>query len=89
MPFYRYYLFDAKMRISQAEVIECADDDHAEQWGRKILAANGNYRAVEIWDRERRIDRYPANYPPPAPDISDRTLKLHLKAMEFHKRTLF
>jgi len=64
---YRCYLLDAKLHIATVDIVECGDDDDAKRRGREILAANGFYRAVEIWDRERRVALYPAEEGHPAP----------------------
>lgn len=52
---YRCYLLDAQSHIASAEVIECPDDDAAKSRAREILAEKPGYRAIEVWDRDRRV----------------------------------
>ena len=49
---YRCYLLDGD-RIDAVEIIEC-ENDAAENEAGMILAAS-NYRALEVWDRARKV----------------------------------
>jgi hypothetical protein len=71
---YRFYLLDVQFRIAKAIVIECADDDEARWRGWKILAASDGHRAVEVWDRARRVYRHPAGCAASSADDRERAI---------------
>jgi hypothetical protein len=52
---YRCYLLDVQSHIACAKVVECLDDDEAKLRAREILAEKPGYRAIEVWDRGRRV----------------------------------
>jgi hypothetical protein len=58
---YRCYLIDAQSHFARAEVIRCARDDEARLRARKLLAEKPDYRAVEVWEGDRRVGTYPAS----------------------------
>jgi hypothetical protein len=52
---YRFYILDAEDHIVQAFEIECANDAKARLAARQLLAGDPYHRAVEVWERARRI----------------------------------
>lgn len=66
---YRCYLLDAEDHILQAHDIECDDDTQAQSAARQFLTRDPYHRAVEVWQRTRRIitlDRQGTPRPPPS-----------------------
>jgi hypothetical protein len=57
---YRCYLLDAQSHIACAEVVECRGDDEVKLRAREILAEKPGYRAIEVWDRGRRVYIHPS-----------------------------
>ena len=52
---YRFYILDAEDHIVQAFEIECANDAKARLAARQLLAGDPYHRAVEVWERTRRL----------------------------------
>jgi hypothetical protein len=52
---YRCHLLDAKCQIADAVVIDCLDDDAARLRSEEILAARPAFRAIEVWEFDRRV----------------------------------
>jgi hypothetical protein len=67
---YRCYLLDGQSHIAWAEVIECLDDDEAKLRAREILAEKPSYRAIEVWERDRRVHVHRSSDVAPAPSIA-------------------
>jgi predicted dinucleotide-binding enzyme len=52
---YRCFLLDAQSHIASAQLIVCGNDDDAKLRAREILADKPAYRAIEVWDLDRRV----------------------------------
>jgi len=52
---YRCYLLDAECHIAEAVVIDCLDDHAARLRSEEILAGRPEFRAVEVWEFDRRV----------------------------------
>jgi len=66
---YRCYLLDAEDHILQAHDIECDDDTQAQSAAQHFLTRDPYHRAVEVWERTRRIiklDRQGPHHLPPS-----------------------
>lgn len=50
------FLLDAQGAIRGAEPIAAAGDGEAWEAARRLLAARPDFRAVEVWEPQRRID---------------------------------
>jgi hypothetical protein len=50
---YRCYLLDGD-RIAGVKIVKCVNDADAQIEAGKILAAS-SYKAIEIWDRSRKV----------------------------------
>jgi hypothetical protein len=61
---YTCFLLDARGAIRGAEPIGAADDAEAWEAARRLLAERPNFSAVEVWERQRRIDPAPGAEPP-------------------------
>jgi hypothetical protein len=65
---YRIYFLNARNRITDAQVIDCADDRGCVQQALELLREHPEYWAVEIWQDTRKIGTYT---PPPAIGAAD------------------
>jgi hypothetical protein len=52
---YRFLFLGVDSYISSAQVIACADDDAAKLRAREILGQRPDYRAIEVWELDRRV----------------------------------
>jgi hypothetical protein len=60
---YRIYYLNARNRITDSQVVDCADDRSCVQQALVLLHEHPEYWAVEIWQDSRKIGTYT---PPPA-----------------------
>lgn len=54
---YRCYFWTDHEHVAKARDCECPDDAAARAWAEQLLVENRAYRIVEIWDRERLVER--------------------------------
>jgi hypothetical protein len=55
---YRIYFFNAQNRITDTAVLECSDDKVCVQLALALLRDHRDYRAVEIWQDNRKVGLY-------------------------------
>jgi hypothetical protein len=52
---YRCYILNDAQKIASAENVECTTDEEAKREAADLLAANNQYRGIEIWNGTRRV----------------------------------
>lgn len=69
---YRIYFFNAQNRITDAAVLDCADDNASVERALAMLREHRDYSAVEIWQDNRKVGLYDRLTPAPgaAADIA-------------------
>lgn len=55
---YRIYFFNAQNRITDTAVLDCSDDKTCVQRALAMLHDQRDYRAVEIWQDNRKVGLY-------------------------------
>jgi hypothetical protein len=55
---YRIYFFNAQNRITDTAVLDCSDDKVCTQLALAMLRDHRDYRAVEIWQGNRKVGFY-------------------------------
>lgn len=55
---YRIYFFNAQNRITDTAVLDCSDDNICIEQALAMLREHRDYRAVEIWQDNRKIGLY-------------------------------
>lgn len=55
---YRIYFFNAQNRITDTAVLDCTDDKVCVQRALAMLHDHRDYRAVEIWQDNRKVGFY-------------------------------
>jgi hypothetical protein len=80
---YRCYILNDAQRIASAENVWCTTDEDAKREAADLLAANSQYRGIEIWNGTRRVHFQLA--PPRAAGSANECHKLKLGG---HKRLL-
>jgi hypothetical protein len=52
---YRCYFLNDAQKIAAAENVNCTTDEEAKREAADLLAANNQYRGIEIWNGTRRV----------------------------------
>lgn len=55
---YRVYFFNAQNRITDTAVLDCSADDTSIEQALAMLREHRDYRAVEIWQDNRKVGLY-------------------------------
>ena len=56
---YRFYLLDDGDHVVTAHEIEAGTDEEASELAAAMLREQARHRAIEVWDRARKVCRHP------------------------------